>query len=449
MMNEKINKLVRRGSLIDAFNLIQKELDKYFDLSKSGQRKIYLVLQKQKDDVSDKIWAAIKSKKPGYAKGDASFLGIRSSEETITITPRKKNTEELSIEEKFNRLKMLAKTSDAKYIETLQSLAYEVDQIDKPILIFGETGTGKSLTAKEIHNLSKRKERPFEAINCANLTLNNIEVVLFGTEAGSYTDSKKDIKGKVKAAEGGTLFIDEINRSTPEVRGNLLDLIEYKKYERRGSGTQEANVRIILGTNVHPADMVAEDKMEKDFFHRIKTRMFELPPLRKRKGDILLFVNWYLQNLRKEKNIKMVLDSEALNFISKYDWPGNLRDLSGYLELLVDRSLRNNSTTISIDMILSNPPIQIPSSFNSEKSQLERLLLSLLEQWDPQNGKYISDFINPMIARVYLDYYRPEMGRSEKQKMASKILGVDGTKVNNSTLLKLYLKSKSEIESIN
>jgi transcriptional regulator with PAS, ATPase and Fis domain len=448
-MNENIIKLIRRGSLKDAFNLIQKELDKYFDLSKADQRKNYLTLQKLKDNVSDKIWVAIKSKRPGYAKGDAQFFGIRPTEETITFTPRKNYTEELSIEEKFKRLKTLAKTNDPKFVETLQSLAYEVDQIDKPILIFGETGTGKSLTAKEIHNLSKRKGKPFEAINCANLTLNNIEVVLFGTEAGSYTDSKKDIKGKVKAAEGGTLFIDEINRSTPEVRGSLLDLIEYKKYERRGSGTQEANVRIILGTNVHPADMVAEDKMEKDFFHRIKTRMFEMPPLRKRKGDIMLFVDWYLENVKKEKYIKMTLDNEAANFISKYDWPGNLRELSGYLELLVDRSLRKNKTTITIDLILSNPPIQIPSSFNSEKSQLERLLLSLLEQWDPQNGKFISDFINPMIAKLYLDYYKPEKSRAEKQKMASKILGVDGSRVNDSLLLKLYLKSKSDTESIN
>jgi transcriptional regulator with PAS, ATPase and Fis domain len=448
-MNENISKLIRRGSLKDAFNSIQKELDKYFDLSKADQRKNYLTLQKLKDDISDKIWVAIKSKRPGYAKGDAQFFGIRPSEETITVTPRKKNIEELSIEEKFKNLKALAKTNDLKYIETLQSLAYEVDQIDKPILIFGETGTGKSLTAKEIHNLSKRKEKPFEAINCANLTLNNIYILLFGAEAGSYTDSKKDIKGKVKAAEGGTLFIDEINRSNPEVRGTLLDLIEYKKYERYGAGTEQADVRIILGTNVHPADMVAADKMEKDFFHRIKTRMFELPPLRKRKGDILVFVNWYLENLRKEKNVKMALDSEALNFISKYDWPGNLRDLSGYLELLVDRSLRNNKTTITIDLILSNPPIQIPSSFNSEKSQLEKLLLSLLEQWDPDNGKFITDLINPMIARLYLDYYKPEKSRSEKQKMASKILGVDGSRVNDSLLLKLYLKSKSDTESIN
>lgn len=447
-MYEKIKTQLRRGSLSDAYHSIQAELDKYFDLSSKSQRKKYLTLQRLKDTVIEKIVIALKSKKGGYAKGDASIFGIRPTEESITITPRRGKTDELSIEEKFKRLKTLAKTNDHKYIETLQSLAYEVDQIDKPILIFGETGTGKSLTAKEIHNLSKRKEKPFESINCAKLTLNNIYIILFGAEAGSYTDSKKDIKGKVKAAEGGTLFIDEINRSTPEVRGTLLDLIEYKKFERYGSETQEANVRIILGTNVHPANMVAEGKMEEDFFHRIKTRLFELPPLRKRKGDILLFVDWYLGNLRNEKNVKMTLDNEALDFISKYDWPGNLRDLSGYLELLVNRSLRNNKTTITIDMILSNPPIQIASSLNSEKIELQKLLLSLLEQWDFQNGKYISDFINPMIARIYLDYYKPEMGRSEKLKMASKILGVDGSKVNNSTLLKLYLKSKSENELI-
>lgn len=94
-------------------------------------------------------------------------------------------------------------------------------------------------------------------------------------------------------------------------------------------------------------------------------------------------------------------------------------------------------------MILSNPPIQIPSSFNSEKSQLERLLLSLLEKWNPENGKFISDFINPMIARLYLDYTSLKVIAAEKQKMASKILGVDGSRVNDSLLLKLYLKSKS------
>ncbi len=443
MMDEKIAKLIRRGSLIDAFNLIQKQLDKYFDLSKTGQRKIYLALQKQKDDVSDNIWVAIKSKKPGYAKGDASLYGIRPTEETITITPRKKNTDELSIEEKFNSLKILAKTNDSKYLEILQSLAYEVDQIDKPILIFGETGTGKSLTAREIHNLSKRKKKPFEAINCANLTLNNIEIVLFGTEAGSYTDSKKAIKGKVKAAEGGTLFIDEINRSTPEVRGNLLDLIEYKKYERRGTGTQEANVRIILGTNVHPAEMVAQDKMEKDFFHRIKTRMFELIPIRKRKDDILLFVNWFLEELRK-KNVKMTVDNEALNFITKYPWPGNLRDLSGYLELLVDRSLRNNKTTITMDMIKSNHPIQIPSSFDSEKFQLQQLLLSLLEQWDVNSGSFLDDFLNPLMVKIYIEDYKPEMNRTTKYDHASRFLGISGLNSKTSTLHKLYLKVKTE-----
>lgn len=443
-MYEKIKTQIRRGSLSDAYHSIQKELDKYFDLTNKSQRTKYLTLQKLRDNVIEKIRIALKSKKGGYAKGDASIYGIRPTEETIYFTPHKKKDGVLSIEEKYEELVRHAKTKDEKYCETLELLAYEIDEIDKPIIIYGETGTGKYLTVKKIHELSKRRDKPFVEINCAKLTRDNLHIMLFGAEPGSYTDGKKGIQGKVAEAEGGFLFIDEINRASLEVMGTMLDLIEYKKYEKYGGKSKPADIKVILGTNMPPKEMVAEEKMHEDFFHRIKTRIFEFPPLRKRKGDIPLFIDWYCENLKKQKNVSVLVEDEARKLFYKYDWPGNLRELSSYLDQITKLALRKNESIITRKLILSNLPEQLPTSFNKDKLQLEKLLLSRLEQWDPSNGNFVDDFLNPLVAKVYIEDYKSEMKKSDKYKQASKFLGISGLNINTSSLHKFYLKAETE-----
>ena len=439
-MFENIKTQIRRGSLSDAYHSIQKELNKYFDLTKKSQRKKYLTLQRMRDDVFDRIGIALKIKKGGYAKGDASIFGIRPTEETVYVSPTRRKNGALSIEVKYEELVKLAKTENDKYCETLDSLAYEIDDIDKPIIIYGETGTGKYLTAKKIHELSIRRDKPFVDISCAKLTPNNLHITLFGAEPGSYTDGRKGIQGKVAEADGGVLFIDEINRASPEVMGTMLDLIEYKKYEKYAGKSQTADIKIILGTNMHPADMMLEEKMPDDFFYRIKTRIFEIPPLRNRKDDILLFVDWYFENLKKQKNISLSVEDKAKKFLYKYDWPGNLRELSSYLDKLTKWTQRKESSIITIELILENPPVKLSGSFDKDRLLLEKLLLSLLDQWEPENGKFIPDFINPIIAKLYIESYRPDLSRTEKLKLASKILGVDGSRGNNSTLVQMLKK---------
>jgi NtrC-family two-component system response regulator AlgB len=202
------------------------------------------------------------------------------------------------------------------------------------VLLLGESGTGKSVVARTIHENSHLKDKPFVTVSCPSLSRELLESELFGHVRGAFTGAVKDAWGKVHAADGGTLFLDEIGELPIEIQPKLLRLLQEKEYERLGENkTRSANVRIIAATNRDLKKMIAEEEFREDLFYRINVISVELPPLRARAGDLLHFANDYLTFFSKQigRDIKGFSEA-ALQTVKSYNWPGNLRELRNAIE---------------------------------------------------------------------------------------------------------------------
>lgn len=221
---------------------------------------------------------------------------------------------------------------DENFIEAIQ-LSRNIADRDCSVLIYGETGTGKELFAQSIHSESKRKNKEFVAINCAAIPENLIEGILFGTEKGSFTGSSDRI-GLFEQAEGGTLFLDEINSMNLHMQSKLLRVLQEKKLRRVGGLNDiECDVRIISSTNEEPLSLIENNKMRKDLYYRISTVTVNIPPLRNRKNDIDILVQYFIEKLSRHysKQVKGASPEVILKF-KEYDWPGNVRELLHSIE---------------------------------------------------------------------------------------------------------------------
>ncbi len=213
----------------------------------------------------------------------------------------------------------------------------QVANVQTTVLIRGESGTGKELVASAIHYNSDRADQPFIKVNCAALSESLLESELFGHEKGAFTGALNKRIGRLEEADGGTLFLDEIGDFSPAVQVKLLRIIQEKTFERIGSNkTQKVNVRIITATNVDLEEAVKEGKFRQDLYYRINVFPIALPSLRKRRNDILVLSNFFVQKYAKEMNkeIKRVSTS-AINMLVAYHWPGNVRELENSMEYAV------------------------------------------------------------------------------------------------------------------
>ncbi len=205
---------------------------------------------------------------------------------------------------------------------------------DTTILLEGESGTGKEIFAKAIHSLSHRKKGPMITVNCGALPDTLLESELFGYKAGAFTDAKKDKPGRLALAENGTLFLDEIGDISPMLQVRLLRVLQDKVYEPLGGTTSEkANVRIVAATNKNLEDLTKKDLFREDLYYRINIVRLVLPPLRKRKEDVPLLAEHFIQrfNSLRGKEIQG-LSPEAMHILMSYDFPGNIRELENAIE---------------------------------------------------------------------------------------------------------------------
>ncbi|MES2308520.1 MAG: sigma-54 dependent transcriptional regulator [Verrucomicrobiota bacterium] len=202
------------------------------------------------------------------------------------------------------------------------------------ILILGESGTGKSVLAREIHQMSNLANKPFVTVSCPSLSKELLESDLFGHIRGAFTGAVKDHWGKVKAASGGTLFLDEIGDLPLEIQPKLLRLLQEREYERLGENvTRQADVRIIAATNKDLKKKVEEGTFREDLFFRLNVITVDMPPLRTRRGDTIRFANHYLQHFASQFKRKIKgFSEEAQKCIQDYEWPGNLRELRNAIE---------------------------------------------------------------------------------------------------------------------
>jgi len=214
------------------------------------------------------------------------------------------------------------------------ALVRTVAPTDSTTLIEGETGTGKELVARAIHEHSTRRNRPFVKVNCAAIPLGLLESELFGHERGAFTGAVTRKVGRFEAANQGTLFLDEVGDIPPELQPKLLRVLQDGEFERLGSTqTQRANVRLVAATNKDLAKLVAQNQFRSDLYYRLNVFPIPIPPLRHRSGDIPLLVTHFLGIYaeRMRKHIAWV-PLEMMEALIGHSWPGNVRELQNFIE---------------------------------------------------------------------------------------------------------------------
>ncbi|HEY8362504.1 MAG TPA: sigma 54-interacting transcriptional regulator [Tissierellaceae bacterium] len=275
----------------------------------------------------------------------------------------------------------------SQQIENVKRLALKASKINSNILILGESGTGKSILAKAIHENSKYKDKPFVHVNCGAIPETLLESELFGYEKGAFTGARSEgKKGLFELADGGTLFLDEIAEIPLSLQAKLLEAIQEKSFYRVG-GTQKVtvNIRIIAATNKNLEKEMQEGRFREDLYYRINVFPIWIPPLRERKQDIISLVDYLLPKICKELGCKPKrISAEAMNLLLSYDWPGNIRELENVLERAVNLTEGNN--------ILSKH-IQIPNK-KSQDGYKEIAIKDLKTYLEEQEKKAIIDTLN-------------------------------------------------------
>ncbi len=248
------------------------------------------------------------------------------------------------------------------------------------VIIYGETGTGKELVAETIHKLSPRKNKPLIKVSCAALPETLLESELFGYERGAFTDAVSRKIGRFEMADGGTLFLDDVDDIKPEVQVKLLRVLQERKFERiGGTETLQVDVRIIAASKKDLLDLVKEGKFREDLYYRLNVIPIYLAPLRERKEDIPLLVEHFIEKYTKPAgDTKKEISPEALEVLVSYNWPGNVRELENVIKRVVTLCNKDKITPQDLPEFLQyqkQPPKTIQEVVKeSEKEHILKIL---------------------------------------------------------------------------
>lgn len=251
----------------------------------------------------------------------------------------------------------------------LESVLAEVERVaptDSTVLVLGETGTGKELIARAIHNLSARCGRPFVRLNCAAIPFDLLESELFGYEKGAFTGAVAQKIGRFEMANNGTLFLDEIGDLPLALQPKLLRVLQEQEFERLGSGrTHRINVRVVAATHQDLAEMVARKEFRSDLYYRLNVFPVMLPALRERREDIVPLVLHFADILGRRMGKQITeISRETLDAFTSYSWPGNIRELQNLVERAVIRShdgvLPNPLASFTCPVRIANRPVATP-----------------------------------------------------------------------------------------
>jgi PAS domain S-box-containing protein len=268
--------------------------------------------------------------------------------------------ENVALREEIDKASMFEEiVGTSRPLKAVLSGIANVAPTDSTVLITGETGTGKELIARAIHKRSQRSGRAFVSVNCAAIPRDLILSELFGHEKGAFTGAMQRRLGRFELADGGTIFLDEVGELQPDTQVALLRVLQEREFERVGGGrTIRVDVRVIAATNRDLNAAVSNGKFREDLFYRLNVFPIEVPPLRGRKDDILVLVEYFVQRYanRAGKNIQSI-DKTTLDLLQSYDWPGNIRELQNVIERSV---ILSSGEVVSVD----------ESWFSKERSRL-------------------------------------------------------------------------------
>lgn len=269
-------------------------------------------------------------------------------------------------------------------IQEIYEIIQRVSQNDSTILIQGESGTGKELVAKAIHEQSKRKNKPFVPVHCGAIVETLLESELFGHRKGAFSGAIRENIGLFRAAEGGTIFLDEIAEISHPVQVKLLRTLQERKVRPVGDTKElEINVRVLAATNKDVEDAVKSGALRKDLFYRLNVIPINIPPLRERKEDVPLLVNHFVDKFNK-KGKRMVngVSPEAMEFLLSYHWPGNVRELHSAIERAFGLGASNSIGVADLPLAIRRrrytehplAPEAVPTFRESEVSLIQRAL---------------------------------------------------------------------------
>ncbi|HAX48585.1 MAG TPA: sigma-54 dependent transcriptional regulator [Ignavibacteria bacterium] len=263
-------------------------------------------------------------------------------------------------------------------IVELREIIKQVAPTDVTVLITGESGSGKEVVANEIHKQSKRSDKPFITVNCGAIPEGIIESELFGHVKGSFTGATENRKGYFEAANSGTIFLDEIGELPLQTQVKFLRVIENGEYMKVGGNkTERVDVRIIAATNKNLEQLIQNNSFREDLYYRLRSINIVIPPLRERKGDIKLLFDKFVAEFTGRNTIQFNgITPDAIEFITNYNWPGNVRQLKNFTESLITL---NADKIIELDDVmrqLSIPKNELmPATINGYNKQDERQLL--------------------------------------------------------------------------
>jgi PAS domain S-box-containing protein len=271
--------------------------------------------------------------------------------------------------------------STSREMKKIFNILHQVAESDSTILIEGETGTGKELMAKVIHNLSFRKDKPFVAINCGALPDTLLESELFGYKAGAFTNAVKDKPGYFAVAGGGTILLDEIADTSPAFQVRLLRVLEEQEFQPLGAVKKEkADVRIIAATNRDLFKMVNDKKFRQDLFYRINIMRLEIPPLRNRMEDIPMLVDHFIGKLNQIRGKSIGgIDLNALEILMSHPFPGNIRELENVIEHAFVLCSEGNILPRHFPKILTRLAASFPEECTSSIDQLKAAEIKIIK----------------------------------------------------------------------
>ena len=350
----------RASSYKEALELIE---NRYYDLA--------LLDLRLPDGSGIDILKKLKEKNPkteaviitAFASSDTAVEAIKLGAYDYLTKPFELNELRLIIRNVKNKIELerkLAQQKDEKFegligkspaIRIVKETIEKIAPYDINVLIIGESGTGKDVVARTIHKLSKRKDKPFVAINCASLPPELLESELFGYKKGAFTGAVSDKKGLIEEANGGTLFLDEIGEMPISLQAKLLRFLENKKIRPLGSVKEvSVDVRIISATNKDLEKEIEKGNFREDLYYRLSTIVIKMPSLKERREDIPLLVESILQDLKEKYNKDIEkISPEFLNYLMNYDYKGNIRELRNILEKAVILSEGKELAPIGIE----------------------------------------------------------------------------------------------------